>query len=82
MGERASLSKQRRSSIQYVKNEELSAQYDYVMVFPMEGEPGSMKQTNVSKYCVQEITKAGLETFSYLSVQDDELIVLVRCPVS
>lgn len=56
--------------------------YDYVMVFPMEGPAGQMKQSATAKFSVQEMHKAGLETFSYLSVQNDELIVLVRCPVS
>lgn len=80
---RESLSrKSRKSVLTLKKNEELSAQYDYVMVFPMEGEPGSLKQTKTAKFAVEEMNKAGLETFSYLSVQDDELIVLVRCPVS
>lgn len=80
---RESLSKApKKSVIQFKKNEELSAQYDYVMIFPMEGEPGSMTQTKTAKHAVDEMNKAGLETFSYMSVQDDELIVLVRCPVS
>jgi hypothetical protein len=82
MAGRESLSHHRKSSVKKVKNEELSASYDYVLVFPMEGPPGQMKQTTAAKYAVREMERAGLETFSYLSVQNDELIVLVRCPVS
>jgi hypothetical protein len=79
---RESLSATNRNSlIQHKKNEELSAGYDYVLVFPMDGTPGAYTQTAASKFVVDEMTKAGLETFSYLSIQDDELIVLVRCPV-
>lgn len=81
MAGRESLSQRRHSSIKYIKNEELSASYDYVLVFPMEGPAGQMKQSNPAKYAVREMTNAGMETFSYLSVQNDELIVLVRCPV-
>lgn len=73
----------RKSVIKHVKNEELSSSYDYVMVFPMEkSAAGGYQQTPTAKYAVSEMNKAGLETFSYLSIQDDELIVLVRCPVS
>jgi hypothetical protein len=82
MSGRDSVSQKRLSSIKHIKNEELSATYDYVLVFPMVGEPGQMKQSNHAKHSVSEMNKAGLETFSYLSVQSDELIVLVRCPVS
>ena len=72
----------RKSVVKHVKNEELSSSYDYVMVFPMEkSSAGGFQQTPTAKYAVGEMNKAGLETFSYLSVQDDELIVLVRCPV-
>jgi len=72
----------RKSLVKHVKNEELSAAYDMVMVFPMEGGNGGYQQTPTAKFAVSEMNKAGLETFSYLSIQDDELIVLIRCPVS
>jgi hypothetical protein len=71
-----------RSSIKKVENQDLSSKYDYVLVFKMVGEQKPYKQPDVAKYCVDEMQKAGLETFSYLSVQGDELLVLVRCPVS
>eukprot|EP01032_Pedospumella_encystans_P010538 gene10538-12308_t len=73
----------RKSVVKHVKNEELSSAYDYVMVFPMEkSAAGGFQQTPTAKYAVSEMNKAGLETFSYLSIQDDELIVLVRCPAA
>lgn len=72
----------RKSVVKHIKNEELSSNYDYVMVFPMEkASTGGYQQTLNAKFAVSEMNKAGLETFSYLSIQDDELIVLVRCPV-
>jgi hypothetical protein len=74
-------SETRKSRITHSTSDELSSKYDYVMVFPMEGEAGALKQTDVCKHAVDVMTKAGLETFCYTSIQDDELIVLVRCPV-
>jgi hypothetical protein len=59
-------------------NPEFSDGFDYVMVFPMK----EVHQTKVTKFCIHEIMEAGLEVFTFLSVQDDELLVLIRCPVS
>lgn len=83
----------RRSILKNVPTVEFSETYDYVMVFPMsekadkkknvdydEGE--EMKQSNVAKHCMSAMVARGLEIFPYLSVQSDELYVLVRCPVS
>ncbi|KAJ1415495.1 hypothetical protein B484DRAFT_434715, partial [Ochromonadaceae sp. CCMP2298] len=75
-------SENRKSRITHTTSDELSSKYDYVMVFPMEGDAGALKQTNVCKHAVDVMTKAGLETFCYTSIQDDELIVLVRCPIA
>lgn len=61
-----------------VETPEFSATFDYVMVFPMK----DSDQTKVAKHCIHEMFNAGLELFPYLSVQDDELLVLIRCPVS
>lgn len=60
---------------------EFSQTFDYCMVFPMQKENGVYFQNNAAKYCVQELVAAGMEVFPYLSVQGDELLVLIRCPV-
>lgn len=54
--------------------------YDYVMVFPMKGDNHDA-QTKWAKHCIHEMLSAGLEVFPYLSVQFDELLVMIRCPV-
>jgi hypothetical protein len=59
---------------------EFSAKFDLVMVFPMEGE-NKQQQTDACKHIVYEMLEAGLEIFTYLSVQDDELYCLIRAPV-
>jgi hypothetical protein len=60
---------------------EFSNSYDYVMVFPLNGSSHEF-QSKVAKHAIHEMLDAGLELFTYRSVQDDELIVLIRCPVS
>jgi hypothetical protein len=60
---------------------EFSNSYDYVMVFPLNGSAHEF-QSKVAKHALHEMLDAGLELFTYRSVQDDELIVLIRCPVS
>jgi hypothetical protein len=57
-----------------------TGQYDYVMVFPINKDTG--EQSNETKFCIHEILDAGLEIFPYKSIQEDELYVLIRCPVS
>lgn len=59
---------------------EFSAKFDLVLVFPMEGE-NKQQQTDVAKHLMYEMLDAGLEIFTYLSVQDDELYCLIRAPV-
>lgn len=64
-------------------NCELSAHYDYVMVFKMEvGGDGRHRQTAATKDCMKSMIAAGLEIFPYQSVQNDEIYVLIRAPVS
>eukprot|EP01040_Poterioochromonas_malhamensis_P012080 gene12080-13202_t len=70
----------RKSILKSSSSPELSNKYDYCMVFKLEGVDGSYKQSDVAKYCVKKMLEKGLELFSYLSVQRDELIVLIRCP--
>lgn len=58
---------------------DFSCQFDYVIVFPLHGE--EHRQSMEARHVVHTMLRAGLELFSYLSVQKDELIVLFRCPV-
>ena len=77
------VSVKRNSILKKTQNHDLSAAYDYVMVFPMDGEKGQpLRQTETCKNVIKTLEVAGLETFSYLSVQDDEVLVLIRAPVS
>jgi anoctamin-10/anoctamin-7 len=65
--------------------EEFSQTYDYCMVFPMkkvkDDNGKRYEQTDASKYCVNELLAAGFEIYPYPSVQGDELLVLIRCPL-
>mmetsp|Transcript_8718 Transcript_8718/g.13019 ORF Transcript_8718/g.13019 Transcript_8718/m.13019 type:complete len:739 (+) Transcript_8718:66-2282(+) len=57
---------------------EFSTEYDYVAVFPVK-ENGRM--TNTADFFMKRVKQRGFETFSYLSVQKNELFVLLRCPM-
>jgi hypothetical protein len=57
---------------------EFSQKYDYCIVFPMEADK---TESAVAKHCIKEMIGAGLEIYPYLSVQEDELYVLIRTPV-
>ncbi len=57
---------------------ELCDQYDLVMVFPLKKECQITQRTRQTH---EAIIAAGLETFCYYSIQKDELLVLVRCPL-
>lgn len=61
---------------------EFSAQFDYVMVFKMVDGPNGSEQSVTAKNCINAMLTAGMEIFPYLSVQKDELYVLIRAPVS
>lgn len=61
-------------------NAEFLASYEYVIVFPMQDD--RITETLEARYCMQEMLRAGLEIFPYKSIQDDELLVLVRAGVS
>ena len=69
----------RKSVIKNVHNSDPTSKYDYCMVFKLTPEN---QQTDYSKYIVKQMTNAGLELMCYWSVQRDEIIVLIRCPVS
>lgn len=65
----------------HLHSSNFSSRYEYVIVFPMEGPVEARVQSNTAKYVVRALKRSGMETFSYKSIQDDELIVLLRCPV-
>jgi hypothetical protein len=72
----------RKSMIRNTPSTELTAMYDYCMVFKMDGEDGNYKLSKTAKFVMSKLKNAKLEVFSYYSVQYDELIMLIRCPVS
>ena len=57
---------------------DFSSEYDYVLVFKMEGEGENKKQSDIAKYFVSVLKKHDFKVFSYLSVQADELIILLK----
>lgn len=63
------------------KAKEFTNTFDYVIVFKMEDKDGQMVQSDVAKHVMHAMLESGLEIYPYLSVQDDELLVLFRCPV-
>ena len=67
---------------QGVQNEpelqEFSSKFDYVLVFKM-GKDNS--QSPYAKDSTYALLEAGLEVYTYLSIQEDELYVMLRCPV-
>eukprot|EP01035_Chromulina_nebulosa_P022758 gene22758-29465_t len=63
--------------------ENFSTVFDYVMVFPLtliDAAAKTYAQSKEAKYYIQVMLAEGLELFTYLSVQGDELIVLIHCP--
>lgn len=59
--------------------------YDYVIVFPMKGpdqsefnsdKPEESEQSSVAKHTIKSMKEAGFALYTFLSVQQDELIVL------
>jgi hypothetical protein len=60
---------------------EFSHFFDYVMVFKMLGKQYDT-QSKLAKYCIHQMMKVGLEIYPYLSIQNDELILLIRASVS
>ena len=75
-----------RSQSEIVRTEQtdFAGQYDYVFVFKMVksyNNPGVFEQSDCAKKCIFSMLEAGLEIFPYLSIQQDELMVLVKCSV-
>jgi hypothetical protein len=70
----------RSSYVTYVENYDIAAQYDYVMVFSMEGDDKMQpkKQTTFARQVIRTLEEAGFDAFKYLSVKEDEMIVLIR----
>lgn len=60
------------------QDDAFASKYDYCMVFPME----DGKQTEVAKFTCKVLLSRGFEIFTYLSVQKDEFIVLIDCPIN
>jgi len=58
-------------------DEEFSSLFDFVAVFPV-AEDGT--QTPVCKHCIAAFLRAKFDVFVYLSVQEDEIYVLLKCP--
>ena len=71
-----------KSMLKHMNVSEFSQQFDYVMVFKMfESPDGTRQQSAAAKNCMNAMLSAGLEIYPYLSVQKDELYVLVRASV-
>jgi hypothetical protein len=68
----------RNSVLRTTPSSEKTSLYDYCMVFKLSE---SSQQTDYSKFIVKQMLEAGLDLFCYWSVQRDEIIVLIRCPV-
>jgi len=82
MGSHANIFKDNKHlSIRAKDTTELASQYDMVMVFPMEGKQKPYTQSGECKYVLNEMKESGLETFCYLSMQEDEIFILVRAPL-
>jgi hypothetical protein len=71
-----------KSTLKHFGKNEFSEQFDYVMVFKMVETDTQPEQSAAAKTCISAMLTAGLEVFPYLSVQKDELFVLIRAPVS
>lgn len=56
-------------------------QYDFVMVFPMVGD-NKENQSAAATASIFAMIEAGLDVFPYLSIQKDELLVLIRADES
>jgi hypothetical protein len=69
------------SVINHRVTEEFSATFDYVIVFPLLLVHGKREQNDITKHVMHTMLDRGFELYPYLSVQDDELICLIRCPV-
>lgn len=72
----------RESIIRNTPSNELTAKYDYCMVFKMDGNGGNYTHSKTSKFVMKQLLNAKLDVFAYDSVQGDEVIFLIRCPVS
>ncbi len=81
MGEMKNMTKN-PSLINRAPSKEFTETFDYVIVFKMvENKDGSKEQSPVARFVMHSMLSAGLEIYPYLSVQDDELLVLFRAPL-
>lgn len=65
---------------EFVPSKTFTAQFDFVIVFPVV-KHAPKGQSHIARYVMHTMLNAGLELFPFLSVQDDEIVVLIRCPV-
>ena len=63
---------------------DLASNYDFALVFKLLVDENGIpkRQSATTKFVIKRLRKQGFETFTYLSVQNDELVVLVRPIVS
>ena len=61
-------------------SKDFSQQFQYCMVFPLEGDQKS-EQSGDTKATIHTLIASGVEIFPYLSFQRDELIVLIKIDV-
>lgn len=78
---RHSFYEMRQSQLVQAKPTAFASRFDYVIIFKMEGDHYK-EQSITAKHCIRSMVEADLEVYTYLSVQEDELIVMVTCGVS
>jgi hypothetical protein len=63
---------------------DLSEQYDYCMVFKRENDANGqpLVDPDHAKYIIHVMKDSGLDVYPFYSVQQDELLCLIRCGVS
>lgn len=62
-----------------MKNTDFLKKFDYVMVFPLNKDK---TQTPHCKFCIDHMLEADFQVYTYLSVQEDKLFVLITVPIS
>jgi len=62
-----------------VSEDEFASNFEYAAVFKLDDEE---KPSSFCKRFVKDLQKSNIEMFFYKSVQHDELIILIRAPVS
>lgn len=78
--ERRQVQGHKKTICKFIPSKRFAAQFDMVIVFPVV-EHAVNGQSHLARYVMHTMLTAGLEIFPFLSVQDDEIVVLIRCPV-